>query len=229
MKRSWTAGLLFLATTACAAHAAMITDLETIGGREVAASADFEASSGKLTLTLDNLTPQTADASQLLTGILFTVSNGSTAIDSATAFTAVGSERTVFDDGTYTDSGPKNLSWELLAGPTMQIDFHPDAKDALIGPAFGESSANLGVYVANNSILGNAGHNPFGAEYATFTLTGDEFGPGSTIGNVQFLWGTSLSAGAVMPQLSLTAVPEPASISILACGAVVLLRRTRRA
>ena len=111
MNRFLAAGLLSIATTAAAAHASIITDLESIGGHDVSASADFTMADGKITLTLNNLTSQTADAAQLLTGITFTLKNGTTVISSA-GFTANGSERTVLDDGTYTDSATTTLSWE---------------------------------------------------------------------------------------------------------------------
>lgn len=227
MNRSWAAGLpvlLCLATTAPAAHAAMFTDLETIGGHDLAATADFKMTDGKLALTLNNVTSQTVDAAQLLTGITFTLANGTTVISSA-GFTASGAERTVLDDGSYTDSPTTNLPWELLPGAAMQIDFNPAAHDALIGPASGETASTPGVYSANASITGNAGNNPFGAEIATFTFTSPEILSTTDVTNVTFLWGTSLT-----PSLALTgdaAVPEPASISLLGCGALLLLRRRR--
>ncbi|MGN6370801.1 MAG: XDD4 family exosortase-dependent surface protein [Phycisphaerae bacterium] len=225
MKSFWAAGLLCLATTA-AAHASIITDLGTVGGRDVAGSADFDMSAGKVTITLQNLTAQTADASQLLTGLAFTLRNGATTVSTA-GFMATGSERTVFGDGSYADSGVNHLSWELITGNTMQIDFHPDAADALIGPATGGTDLSAGVYTANGSILGNAGHNPFAAETATFTLTNPELLSTTSVSNVTFLWGTSLSqnvplAGAIVP------VPEASSIGLLGCGALMLLRRKRR-
>ncbi|HUO07630.1 MAG TPA: XDD4 family exosortase-dependent surface protein [Phycisphaerae bacterium] len=225
MKKLWVPGVLCTLAAVTGARGSMITSLGTAGGEQVSASANFNMGAGTLTITVDNLTPYTADAAQLLTGITFSLSNGSTAITSA-GLSATGKERTVSDDGTYWDSGVKNLSWELLSGTTMQVDFHPDARDALIGPADGESAWQAEEYDANGSIMGNSGHNPFGAESATFTLTNPAFAADTAVSGVTFLWGTSLSqASVVTPYL---AVPEPASIGVLGLGTMMLLRRRRR-
>jgi hypothetical protein len=201
----------------------MFTDVETIGGHDVSATADFQMTDGTLTLTLNNITAQTSDAGQLFTGIRFTLANGNSVITSA-GLTATGLERTVLDDGTYSDSGPKALSWELKPGAAMQVDFQPDARDGIIGPANGESASTEGIYVANGSILGNSGHNPFAAESAVFTLSSPEFLSTTDVTNVTFFWGTSLDPGLTLSSAA-AAVPEPASIGVLGCVAVVLLRR----
>ena len=199
-------------------------------GTPVSATASFDVSAGGLSLVLTNTTPHTADAGQLLTGIRFSLKNGVTDVSDGSGFTATGVERTVAGDGSYTNGGaPTALSWESgFGGGLYQFDFNPDAKDALLGPADGETGVPLsGVYTANGSINGNPGHTPYAGKTATFTLSSANINLGTVVGDVTFIYNTALSQDIPSGPPG-GGVPEPASLGMLGAGAIGLLLRRRR-
>jgi hypothetical protein len=217
-----------IAATGAQARASIFTATGTSAGVPVSASADFSFSGGSVEISLTNTTAHTNDAGQLLTGVRFTLANGGTNVTTA-VFSATGNERTIADDGSYVDSGLKSLSWELKTGSTLQLDFNPDAKDALVGPADGESTVNsvAGIYNTNGSISGSPGHNPYAAEMGTFTLTSGLIVPTTTVSNVVFLYNTALSQTVNGTPFTPTAAPEPMSLAVLGLGAAGLLLKRR--
>ena len=200
----------------------------TSAGVPVAASADFTTSAGQVTLTLRNTTVHTADAGQLLTGVRFTLAP--TPGSAATLTTATAIPRDIDGSGNYVDGPSQSLlgTWESgFSSGVYQLDFNPNAEFAIVGPADGETASIAGNYsLANGSIKGNPGHNPFTAKSATFTLSGAGITDTTAITGVTFIYNTALST--LIPGTPVTPpppVPEPSTVgfglAILgACGAV---------
>jgi hypothetical protein len=226
-------GTVLLAATAQAGFV-QFSATGTSGGAPVSSKATFQTSPGELTLTLENTTPHTADANQLLTGIRFTLAPSPMTM--ALWLSAMATPRIVADDGTYVDGAPVSLmgTWEAnLSGGGYQLDFHPNVQFSIIGPADGETASTPGVYTANGSINGSAAHNPFIAKSITFKLGSPGIDPNTTVTGVSFLYNTGLSnvvPGTPDPLQEISTVPEPATTGfglaiIAACGAA----RRRRA
>jgi len=194
----------------------------TSAGVPVTSTASFDTSSGFLVVTLENTTPHTADAAQLLMGIRFKLNPNLLTPATLTDATAV--PRTIADNGTYTDGAAVNIlgTWEAgFSGGVYQLDFNPNAEFAIVGPADGETSSTAGVYTANGSINGNTGHNPFTAKTATFKFYSPGISADTTITDVSFIYNTGLSN--VIPGTpdteQLLPVPEPATMGF---GLVIL-------
>jgi hypothetical protein len=195
-------------------------------GTPVSATAIFAVSSGMVKLTLINTTPDTNDAAQLLTGVTFSlIQPDSTFITNAFLSAAYGVPRIINSDGTYSDGAPVSLlgSWERkLNGNIYQLDFNPDAKYAIVGPADGENPLVplSGIYTSNGSISGNPGHNPFTAKQADFTLTSAAITENTKIGNVTFIYNTGLSYSVPgMPgSPGPSPIPEPTTGLVFGLG-----------
>ncbi len=211
----------------------------TSAGVAVSAKADFDVTAGQLVLTLENTTPHTADAGQLLTGIRFSITTGVTPVAAATFTAAAAGSRTIAGNGTYVVGASSSLlsTWEkTVSGSVFQLDFNPNAQFAIVGPADGEIGAAAGVYTGNGSINGNPGHNPYAARLATFTLANAGITSASQIGNVTFLYNTALSQlipGAPVSIPPPVPIPEPASIgfgvALLGVCVTARLKSRRRA
>jgi hypothetical protein len=105
-----------------------------------------------------------------------------------------------------------NLSWSVGShGGGYQLNFNPNAKDAIIGPPTGS------VYTGNGSINGNSGHNPFAALTATFVVNATGLLDTTPIVITDFLYGTGLD-----PAIPVSAVPEPISFVVWGGLATVL-------
>src|SRR5262249_17268 len=129
----------------------------------ISGTADFTLSPGSATIKLTNTTVKTFAADELLTGLDFTLAGITPTFTSKT-----GIERTVDSNGNFTDTAtPQHLAWApvSLRSGSFQLNFNPDATDAIIGPPTGGNYSG-----ANSSIKGNGGHNPFAAQTATFVL-----------------------------------------------------------
>ncbi len=219
---------IFALTTDARAFTAQYSVSGTSAGVVVTSDATFVTSAGQMTLTLQNTTPHTADAGQLLTGIRFTLTPLLSAAATLTGATAI--PRTIAGDGTYVDGLSRSIigTWESsLNVGVYQFDFNPNAEFAIVGPADGETNSLAGLYNANGSINGNSGHNPFTAKSATFTLSSAQITAGTTIENVSFIYNTGLSNVIVatpVPPPPATPIPEPSTVGfglalIGACGA----------
>ena len=201
----------------------------TSAGVPVTSTASFTTSAGQVQLTLQNTTPHTADAAQLLTGVRFTLSP--TPITTATLTAATAIPRVIASNGTYVDGLSQSIlgTWESgISGGVYQLDFNPNAEYAIVGPADGETASVAGLYTGNGSINNNPGHNPFTAKSATFTLASAQITAGTTITGVSFVYNTALSyvvpGTPVTPPSPPAPVPEPSTLgfglAILgACGA----------
>jgi len=168
-----------------------------------------------VTVTLANTTNTTSDAAELFTGLDFRIGGLATTLTSDT-----GIQRTVAGDGTYSDTlTAQDLSWSLisLGGGNYQLNFNPNAKDAIIGPPSG------GNYTAaNGSIKGNAGHNPFAAQLASFELSVPGLAAGTHVEVTTFRYGTGLEPATG------TITPEPTTAALLFLAGVAAVFTFRR-
>ena len=153
----------------------------------------------------------TLDAGELFTGLDFSLGGLTPTMTSDT-----GIQRTVAGDGTFSDTGAaQNLSWSLvsLGGGSYQLNFNPNAKDAIIGPP------SVGSYsLANGSIKGNAGHNPFAAEMGLFQLSVPGLEANTPVSVTTWRYGTNLDP----------AIPEPLSGILLLTGIALMACAHRR-
>jgi hypothetical protein len=200
------------ATTSVALGAPILFSGFSSDGHPVSGSVDFSINAGAdlLTVTLANTTATTLDAGELLTGLDFMLGGLTPSFTSA-----MGIQRTVNGSGGFSDTGvPQSLSWSLsdLGGGNHQLNFNPNAKDSIIGPP------TAGSYnVANPSVKGNGGHNPFAAESAVFVLSVTGLEANTPIVVKTWRYGTTLDA----------ATPEPASCVLAALASAGLLARRR--
>jgi hypothetical protein len=141
----------------CDSAAAAIFHGISSDGHDVSATVDFTSSGDLLMVKLTNTTPTTSDVKDLLTGVDFQLSGLTPTLVSLT-----GVSRTINVDGSFADGGAAHdLSWSLksLGSGIWELDSHPNARDAIVGPPSGGSYAG-----ASRSVRGNPGHNPLAAE-----------------------------------------------------------------
>lgn len=212
------ATLAFAAFLANAASAAFVFTGSSSDGHAVSGSAAFALNDAldTVTVTLTNTTTTTLDAGELFTGLDFRIGGLASTMTSDT-----GIQRSVAGDGTFTDTvAPQNLSWSLvsLGSGAYQLNFNPDAKDGILGPPSGGNYAG-----ANPSIRGNAGHNPFAAQVATFVLSVPGLAANTLVEVTTFRYGTALdpATGTIVPE------PGTAALMFLSGLAVVASRRRR--
>jgi hypothetical protein len=183
----------------------------------ISGTADFTLSAGSATIKLTNTTVKTFAADELLTGLDFTLAGLTPTISSKT-----GIERTVDGSGGFTDTGSaQNLTWSLvsLGSGSFQLNFNPDATDAIIGPPTGGNYSG-----ANGSIKGNAGHNPFAAQMATFVLNVPGLTDNTNLVNVtafRYNTGVDKADGTIVRS------PEPSSLCLLGLALPALAFRRR--
>lgn len=194
-------------------------------GHAVSGTADFtfDATADTVTVQLVNTTNLTKDAGELFTGLDFSLGGLVPTLTSG-----LGLERTVDGSGAFTDTGgAQNLSWSLvsLGGSDYQLNFNPDAKDAILGaPSGGDYSG------ANGSIKGNPGHNPFAAQLATFVLSVPGLEDTTAVNVTAFRYGTELqlAPGTIDPPPG-GGIPEPSTVMllVLAAGGCLWRRQAR--
>src|SRR5262245_25104591 len=159
------AAALFVSVLSPWASAAFMFSGNSADGHPVSGMAEFtlDAGADSITVQLTNTTAITRDAGELLTGLDFSLGGLTPSLVSDT-----GIRRTVADDASFVDTlTAQDLNWSLasLGFGSFQLNFHPNAKDSIIGPPVAGSYGS-----ANPSIRGNPGHNPFVAETAVFVL-----------------------------------------------------------
>jgi hypothetical protein len=220
--RSLCAGVLVLAALATVASAGTVTITREGGGRSATAEITFGA--GKIDVVLGNTTEHTYDASYLLTGFRLTLAdvtaNGS--LSSATADTI-----DVASDGTYTVDGTDvdlldiggKASWSVVnvSSGVFELRFNPDAEHAIIGPPESDDTYSL----ANGSILGNDGHNPFADREASFTLGLNGVTSSTTLDSSVFLFGTDFG-------VTLVPLPSAAWAGLALLGGLLVISGIRR-
>jgi hypothetical protein len=208
-------GCVFFASTASATLLSFVGT--SIDGHAVSGTANITVGAGTATIVLTNTTTTTHDAGELLTGIDLSLGGATLSLATKT-----GIERTVAGNGSFTDTGSaQNITWSLNSqgSGNYQLDFSPDATDAILGPPSGGDYAG-----ANNSIDGNPGHNPFVALTATYTLTGGALTANTPITVTHFLYGTGPdpATGTITPS------PEPSTLVLMCLGLATVAFRKRR-
>lgn len=188
-------------------------------GQSVSATADFSLSGNTLNLTLSNTTVSIVSAGQLLTGLTFTLSDGS----SVSLTGQSGDLVQVNSDKTFTDLGTTALSWGFGSTATNVFEICMICTGGVTSPAtpsegiIGPVSADGKYDKANSSIAGNGPHNPYVNGTATYTFSVPS---NVTVSDVSFAFGTT--PGATV------STPEPASILLLGIGLVGLPLLARR-
>ena len=195
------------------------------------ATAAFTTSTDELFITLTNLQADPTSVVQNLSGLAFTLSN--TSLLSGTLSSSAGSLRTIASNGTYADGAASATGWAFSStgGGGFLLNVLGTATapaHTIVGPPNGS-----GFYAsANNSIAGNAPHNPFIGEFATFTLSIPGVTDATTIAAATFSFGTSEGndvPGVPPNEIPQTEAPEPASLLLIGGGLVLLgsIRRLR--
>ncbi len=238
--RSAVLAAAFVLASACfsAAEAGVVTlsASSTSGGVTRSATAEFTFGADSLTIVLTNTTPDTRDASELLTGLRFHLDDLTGVLSLVGASTE---GRRVSGSGAFTDLGVVNLltagkgskpTWSVAAnGPAgWQLDFNPDAKYAIIGAE--DASGDYGG--ANGSIQGNKGHNPFANQVATFTFLAPGLTSSSTLSEATFLFGTDFATcldSELPPPVRVVPVPPAAALGLVLLAGLGARRLRRRA
>jgi hypothetical protein len=157
----------------------------------VSAQANFTVGSNFITVTLQNTLSDPTSAGQLLNGVAFTLSDGTTL---GTLGSTSATIRQVAQGGTFTDFGPNSTGWALAQNFNGGFQLCVLCTDlGAAGPShllIGDP-AGSGTYAsANGSIAGNKPHNPFTAGTATFLINAPTLAPGVTVVSATFYFGT---------------------------------------
>ena len=215
--------LLFCAMCCVCAQAGDISYVTPVGstvtGGPVDAVVGFSTSTGMsagtISISLVNLEGNPRDVGQLLSGLSFTLGNGSLSGSSLTS--SVGFEKTVNSDGSSTQGPTVSTGWGFKTSgttiATLEVLGTSTAPTHLIiaGPG------STGYSNANGSIAGNKAHNPFLFNSATFVITGPDISP-TTISSVFFSFGTT--PGHTIRGFS---IPEPSAELMLGLGTLGLM------
>ncbi len=187
----------------------------TLGGQPVDAAVTFTTAAGTIHVTLQDLLANPTDVGQLLSDLSFHIA-GTTSNLTGTLTGSVGQEVTVNSNGTFTPGSNVSTGWALSGGTggtfLLNVLGTPIGPAHLIigGPGAGGTFSN-----ANGSIAGNAPHNPFLFEVASFDLSVSGVTANTSIDNVVFSFGTT--PGANVPAAG-SSVPEPGTLLLLGAG-----------
>lgn len=186
------------------------------GGSAENAAVTLTPGAGTVSVSLTNCLANPKDVTQVITDLFFTVSGGST----GTVGSATASYINIDGSGVVT-AGSANGQWGLCSnGGTFHLDdlgcgASGTPADGIIGP---------GPYTnCNGSICGNAPHNPFINQTASWTITAAGVTSSSTFSNVVISFGTLDFANS-----GGTPTPEPGTLLLFGSGLLGVAGIVRR-
>ena len=189
------------------------------GGQPVDASATFTTGSGVITIILTDLQTNPTSVGQLISDLDFVLSSGAT----GTLASSSGQEIAVEEDGSFVLGAVVATGWAFNA--TVSGGLQLDVLGTPTGPShliIGPPGTN-GYTNANGSIAGNAPHNPFLNQTASFLIDAPGVTDSTTVTSAIFSFGTT--PGNDVPGTK--TVPEPSSLTLLLVGGVVSVLRKR--
>ena len=218
---------LFACPSAKATFSVFNTSGSSVSGNAVNASVSFTTSANEVQITLQNLQADPRTVAQNLSALIFTIDSGQ---HTASLITSSGLERTVNGNGSFTNGPTVAAGWVLSSvGSSIQLDVLSGPGPA--GPAhtlLADPNASTGKYSnANASIAGNGPHNAFLTGPVTFDLSVPGVTAASKVSTVTFQFGTTDGSNQIALNHS-SAIPEPASASVLIAGAALSLLRRRQ-
>jgi hypothetical protein len=195
----------------------------TSGGQPVDASATFTTGSGVITIILTDLQTNPRSVGQLISDLDFVLSSGAT----GTLASSSGQEITVEADGSFLLGATVVTGWAFNA--TVSGGLQLDVLGTPTGPShliIGPPGAS-GYTNANGSIAGNAPHNPFLNQAATFMLDAPGVTDSTTVTSAIFSFGTTAGNDVAGTKKTVPTVPEPSSLTLLLVGGGALVLRKR--
>jgi hypothetical protein len=236
-----TLALVFMCSPASAGSFTFATApgaTEPANGLPVNASTTITTGAGTVSVTLNNLLADPSNVPQVLTDLLFVLSNGNTL--ATTIGNSSGQEISIDKDGVPTLGAVVDTGWKLdsasLSGTIHLCEIGPGTCGGGLAPSHGiiGPAGPFGTYDnAKGSIAGNTSHNPFLNQTATWTLivpgvTGD-----TVVSDVVFSFNTT--AGDDVPgglrvneTSTLATAPEPATLALFGTGLTVVAAKLRR-
>jgi len=191
----------------------------TTGGQAVSATASVTTNAnGTVTVVLNDNLASTLDAAQLLSDFFFKLSVTPTTVLTGTTVPTIASLINISSTGVVTSSATALAGWGLSSsGATVHLDsLVGGGSQTIIGP---------GPYTAaNGSIDGNAGHNPFINQTATFNFAVGGVNAGTTVSGAVFSFGT-VSGNNVT---GIPSIPEPITSGLVGTGLISLFFLRRR-
>jgi hypothetical protein len=221
--------LISTSTTSSAGVVYQTPSGSTTDGGSVDATASFTVGTGEVTVVLTNLGENPTADSQLLNGLIFTVS-GATAV---TSTSGTGDISTISSGGSFTTGVSSSLNrWTTTDAShvlTLTALGGGQPNQLIIGPDnHGGFDPSTGSYTSAKSSI--TGKNPSVLGTATFVIDDAGITSASTISSVTFRFGTDADSNTVTGALE--AVPEPASIVSgfigLLCTVTFAASRSRR-